>query len=227
MLYRSGDLARRRNDGDLEYLGRTDDQVKIRGFRIEPGEIEAVLLTSPSVRSAAVVPSASNEGDRRLVAYVVPHEGARIQVSELREHLLDHLPEYMIPAGFAVLDALPINENGKLDRRLLPPVDAAPAPSKVPIAPRTSTEAELVEIWKNALELSEVGVADNFFDLGGHSMLAVKIISRARQRFAVELPVATLFHASTIAKLAAVIDGLTLTLAAPPATLAARDVIEL
>ncbi len=227
MLFRSGDLARRRNDGDLEYLGRADDQVKVRGFRIEPGEIEAALLSNPSVGSAAVVLSITGGGDRRLLAYVVPHEGTRVQVSELREHLRDRLPEYMIPAGFAVLDALPINENGKLDRRLLPPIDAKPAPSKAPIAPRTATEAGLAEIWKNALELPEVGVADNFFDLGGHSMLAVKIISRARERFAVELPIAALFHAPTIAKLAAVIDGLTLTLASPPATLDERDVIEL
>jgi amino acid adenylation domain-containing protein len=226
-LYRSGDLARRRNDGDLEYLGRADDQVKVRGFRIEPAEIETALLNHPSVRSAAVVLQTAAGGDRRLVAYVVPDERVSIAIPELREHLRDRLPEYMIPAGFCVIDELPINENGKLDRRRLPSIEARPAPSSEPIAPRTATEIALAEIWRSALDLPSLGVADNFFDVGGHSMLAVKIVSRTRERFGIELPVAALFHAPTIAKLAAVVDGLTVTLASAPRTTAARDVIEL
>jgi amino acid adenylation domain-containing protein len=226
-LYRSGDLARRRNDGDLEYLGRADDQVKVRGFRIELQEIEAALLDHRLVHAAAVVLETSAAGDRRLVAYVVPQDGAGVEIAGLREHLRDHLPEYMIPAGFAVIDALPINENGKLDRRRLPSIEMRPAPSNNPVAPRTRTEAALAEIWRSALELPGLSVADNFFDVGGHSMLAVKIVSRAREHFGVELPVATLFHAPTIAKFAAVIDGLTLTLPSAPGNTTARDVIEL
>ena len=226
-LYRSGDLARRRNDGDLEYLGRADGQVKVRGFRIEPSEIETVLLDHPSVHAAAVLLETSVEGDSRLVAYVVPQHDSRIEIAALREHLRDRLPEYMIPAGFAVIDALPLNENGKLDRRRLPSADARPPQSSAPIAPRTTTEAALAEIWRSTLELPGLSVADNFFDVGGHSMLAVKIVSRTREQFGVDLPVATLFHAPTIAKFAAVIDGLTLTLASAPGTTTARDVIEL
>ena len=226
-LYRSGDLARRRHDGDLEYLGRADDQVKMRGFRIEPAEIETALLDHPSVHAAAVLLETTAGGDRRLVAYVVPQHDRRIEIAALREHLRDRLPEYMIPAGFAVIDALPLNENGKLDRRRLPSIDARTPPSSDPIAPRTTTEAALAEIWRSALELPGLSVADNFFDVGGHSMLAVKIVSRAREHFGVELPIATLFHAPTIAKFAAVIDGLTLTLASAPGTTTARDVIEL
>lgn len=226
-LYRSGDLARRRNDGDLEYLGRADDQVKVRGFRIEPAEIETALLDHPSVHATAVLLETSSGGDRRLLAYVVPQPNGRVDVAALREHLRDRLPEYMIPAGFAVIDALPLNENGKLDRRRLPAFDARPPESSDPIAPRTTTEVALAEIWRSTLEIPGLSVADNFFDVGGHSMLAVKIVSRAREHFGVELPVATLFHAPTIAKFAAVIDGLTLTLASAPGTTTARDVIEL
>jgi amino acid adenylation domain-containing protein len=226
-LYRSGDLARRRNDGDLEYLGRADGQVKVRGFRIEPAEIETALLDHPSVHAVAVLLETSAGGDRRLVAYVVPQDERRIEIAALREHLRDRLPEYMIPAGFAVIDALPLNENGKLDRRRLPSIDARPAQPIDAIAPRTTTEAALAEIWRSTLELPGLSVADNFFDIGGHSMLAVKIVSRACEHFGVELPVATLFHAPTIAKFAAVIDGLTLTLASAPGATTARDVIEL
>jgi amino acid adenylation domain-containing protein len=226
-LYRSGDLARRRNDGDLEYVGRADDQVKVRGFRIELGDIEAALLGHASVGAAAVVLTTTSGGDRRLAAYVVPKAGAIVRSPDLLAHLHDAIPDYMIPAGVAVLDHLPINENGKLDRRRLPPVEAWPARAADPVSPRTATEAALAEIFRSALELPAIGVADNFFDAGGHSMLAVRIVSRARELFGIDLPVSTLFHAPTVERLAAVVDGLTLTAASSPRQAASRDVIEL
>jgi amino acid adenylation domain-containing protein len=226
-LYRSGDLARRRNDGDLEYVGRADDQVKVRGFRIELGDIEAALLGHASVGAAAVVLTTTSGGDRRLAAYVVPKAGAIVRSPDLLAHLHDAIPDYMIPAGVAVLDHLPINEHGKLDRRRLPPVEAWPARAADPVSPRTATEAALAEIFRSALELPAIGVADNFFDAGGHSMLAVRIVSRARELFGIDLPVSTLFHAPTVERLAAVVDGLTLTAASSPRQAASRDVIEL
>ena len=225
-LYRSGDLARRRADGDIEYLGRIDQQVKIRGFRIELGEIETALLGHPTVREAAVVLTTSGIGERRLVAYVVTHGRTAIPTADLLAHLRSRLPDYMVQAAFVFMDALPINENGKLDRRRLPAAAAAPAASDDPVLPRTPTEHALAQIWKETLELSFVSVHDNFFDLGGHSMIAVKIAMRSRETFDIDLPVAALFRAPTVAKLAEAIDAMKIT-ARPRAAAADREVIEL
>ena len=225
-LYRSGDLARRRADGALEYLGRIDQQVKIRGFRIELGEIEAALLGHPTVREAAVVLTSSGIGERRLVAYVVTHGRTAIPTADLLAHLRSRLPDYMVPAAFVFMDALPINENGKLDRRRLPAAAAAPVASDDPVLPRTPTEHALAQIWKETLELSFVSVHDSFFDLGGHSMIAVKIAMRSRETFDIDLPVAALFRAPTVAKLAEAIDAMKIT-ARPRVAAADREVIEL
>ena len=224
-LYRSGDLARRRPDGDLEYLGRIDQQVKIRGFRIEPAEIESVLLDHPAVREAAVVVASTAAGEPRLAAYVVTQtEGG--SPADLLAHLRTRLPDYMVPAAFVFLGSLPLNENGKLDRRRLPAPNGAPPVPHEAVGPRTPTEVALAGIWQEALELSYVGIHDSFFDLGGHSMLAVKIARRSREAFGVDLPVAALFRAPTVAKLAEAIDALKVT-ARPRTASADREVIEL
>jgi amino acid adenylation domain-containing protein len=202
-LYRSGDLARRLPDGGMDYLGRIDFQVKIRGFRIELGEIEAVLLQHPSVRLAAVLAREEpdrldNPGDRRLVAYVVPRDRS-LSVEDLRAALRQRLPEYMVPAAFVVLDALPLTANGKLDRRALPAPDAAPRGPAV--APRTATEEAIAAVWREVLGLPAVGVKDSFFDLGGHSLLVVQVHRRLSAQFP-ELAIVDLFRYPTISALA-------------------------
>jgi amino acid adenylation domain-containing protein len=205
-LYRSGDRARWLADGGLEFLGRADDQVKVRGFRIEPGEIESALLEHPGVREAVVL--ARDEGDqRRLVAWTVPAAGAALQPSELRAHLAARLPDYMVPAAFVALDALPLTRNGKVDRRALPEPDAA-AGAAAWIAPRTPTEEVLAGIWSGLLGVDHVGGDDGFFALGGHSLLATRVVSRVREAFHVDLPLRAIFESPTLSALAAAIDRL-------------------
>jgi len=197
-LYRSGDLARRLPDGDIDYLGRIDFQVKIRGFRIELGEIEAVIEKHPSVLHAAILAREDRPGDRRLVAYVVPRDAA-LSVEDLRGTLRQRLPEYMVPAAFVVLEALPLTANGKLDRRALPAPDAA---SRGPVvAPRTTTEEAIATVWREVLGLPAVGVEDSFFDLGGHSLLIVQVHRLLSSQFP-ELAVVDLFRYPTISALA-------------------------
>ncbi len=197
-LYRSGDLARRLPDGDIDYLGRIDFQVKIRGFRIELGEIEAVIEKHPSVLHAAILAREDRPGDRRLVAYVVPRD-ATLSLEDLRGALRQRLPEYMVPAAFVVLGALPLTANGKLDRRALPAPDAA---SRGPVvAPRTATEEAIAAVWREVLGLPAVGVEDSFFDLGGHSLLIVQVHRLLAGQFP-ELAVVDLFRYPTISALA-------------------------
>ncbi|HEY0022717.1 MAG TPA: non-ribosomal peptide synthase/polyketide synthase [Longimicrobium sp.] len=198
-LYRTGDRARWRADGTLEFLGRTDFQVKIRGFRIEPGEIEAVLREHEGVRECAVLVR-EDAGESRLVAYVA----GGVEADALREHLRRSLPEYMVPAAFVVLDALPLTPNGKLDRHALPAPDYAAGADRY-VAPRTPAEEALAEIWAEVLGLDRVGVQESFFDLGGHSLLATRVVSRVRKRFGVELPLRALFEHRTVEELARVV----------------------
>jgi amino acid adenylation domain-containing protein len=198
-LYRTGDRARWRADGTLEYLGRTDFQVKIRGFRIELGEIEAVLRQHESVADCVVIARAEM-GDQRLVGYVV----GEAEADGLREHLRRSLPEYMVPAAIVVLEALPLTPNGKLDRKALPAPEYAADADRY-VAPRTPVEEVLAEIWAEVLGLDRVGVQESFFDLGGHSLLATRVVSRVRQRFGVELPLRAVFEHRTVEELARVV----------------------
>ncbi|MCA1615651.1 MAG: amino acid adenylation domain-containing protein [Acidobacteria bacterium] len=203
-LYKTGDLARFRPDGQLELLGRRDRQVKVRGFRIEPGEVEAALVTHPDVREAAVVTREEPPGRKRLVAYTVPAGGRAPEADALRRHLKERLPEYMLPSAFVSLDALPLMPNGKVDRKRLPAPDGArPELGQGYVAPRTDLEKMLAEMWQAVLRVSEVGVHDNFFDLGGDSIHAAIFINGLQKRLGVVIYVVALFDAPTVAALAA------------------------
>ena len=207
-LYRTGDLARRRPDGAIEFVGRTDHQVKLRGFRVEPGEIQAVLESHPGVREAFVVPWEEGD-DRRLAAYVVPADTSASAAAELRAFLRQRLPDYMMPAAFITLAALPLTPNLKVDR------DALPAPGgdldtagEETAAPRTPTEELLLGLWEELLGVRGIGVRDDFFALGGHSLLAVQLISRVREACAVEVPLRALFETPTVEGLAEEVEAL-------------------
>ncbi|HVS00913.1 MAG TPA: amino acid adenylation domain-containing protein, partial [Thermoanaerobaculia bacterium] len=215
-LYRTGDLARRLPDGTLEYLGRIDFQVKVRGFRIELGEVEAVLGSHPEVRESVVVAR-----DGRLVAYVV----ARGEAQDLREHLRDRLPEYMVPSAFVFLEAFPLTPSGKVDRKALPAPEISRGSDGEYAAPSNPTEELLAGIWAEVLGLDRVGVRDSFFSLGGHSLLATRVVSRIRETFGVEVPLRRLFEAPTVAGLARVVrqEGAT---QAPPILRVPRDTPE-
>ena len=200
-LYRTGDLARRRADGTLEFLGRIDHQVKVRGFRIELGEIESVLCAAPGVGEAVAIVREDAPGDRRIVAYVVP-EGEEVPVaSGLRTFLKERLPEPMIPSAFVLLPALPLNPNGKVDRKALP------APAAVAVgdgfeAPRTPTEETVAAAWCAVLHRESAGIHDDFFESGGHSLLATQLVSRLKISLGVDLPLRAVFETPTIAGLA-------------------------
>jgi amino acid adenylation domain-containing protein/non-ribosomal peptide synthase protein (TIGR01720 family) len=197
-MYRTGDLVRWTPDGEIAFVGRADDQVKIRGFRVELGEIEAALLAEPDVAEAVVVARQDPGGPKRLVGYVVPAPGG--DPSRLRERLAATLPDYMVPAAFVTLAALPLNANAKVDRRALP--DPAPEAGPDFVEPRTDAERALADIWRSVLRVPEVGVEDNFFSLGGDSILSIQVVSRARAA-GLELTPRDLFAHPTIATLAA------------------------
>ena len=206
-LYNTGDIARYRPDGNIEFLGRTDHQVKIRGFRIELGEIEGTLEQHPAVLQAIVQPQEVAPGEKRLVAYVVAERESRPTAGELRGFLKDKLPEHMVPAVFVLLDAFPLTTNGKVNRRALPtPDDRRPELEQVFVACRTPTEELLAAIWSQVLGIERVGIYDNFFQLGGHSLLATQVVSRIREAFQVEMPLRRLFEAPTVAGLAESVD---------------------
>jgi amino acid adenylation domain-containing protein len=225
-LYRTGDLVRRLADGSVVYLGRIDHQVKIRGFRIELGEIESALRGHPEVREAVVLAREDRPEERRLVAYLVADED-RLTAGELRDFLRERLPEHMVPAAFAWLEALPLTANGKVDRRALPVAEeGSGGEGREPVAPRTPFEELLAGIWAEALRAERVGVEDNFFDLGGHSLLATRVISRIREAFGVGLPVRSLFDRPTVSRLAEVIVEALRTgdvSSAPPLAATARE----
>ncbi|WP_141753459.1 AMP-binding protein, partial [Duganella sp. HH101] len=205
-MYKSGDLARYLEDGSIEYLGRIDHQVKLRGFRIELGEIEAVLAALEPVREALVLAREDVAGDKRLVAYLVAHDGEQLpDAAGLRAALLASLPEYMVPAHFVVLDQLPLTPNGKVDRKALPAPDMARSEEGY-VAPRTAAEEAMADIWAGVLNLDKVGMHDNFFTLGGHSLLAITLVERMR-RAGLNVDVRTLFATPTIAALAGASGG--------------------
>ena len=198
-MYRSGDLARYRSDGELEFVGRNDYQVKIRGFRIELGEIEARLTEYPGVREAVVIARDDTPGEQRLVAY---YTGMELPATALREHMKSGLPQYMVPAAFVYLDDLPLTPNGKLDRKALPGPEEEAYASRAYEAPQGSIEQTLARLWSHLLKVERVGRQDNFFDLGGHSLLAVQLISRIRQELQVEVTLSALFEHPHLAALA-------------------------
>ena len=208
-VYRSGDLALRRDDGVLEFLGRLDHQVKVRGYRIELGEIEAALLEGPGLRDAVVLAREDTPGDVRLVAYVVALAKPAPSVGELREHLRKHLPEFMVPAHMVFLDALPQTPNGKVDRKALPVPDAdKPASGAVAfIAPGNELEQAIAAVWADVLKLPQVGMRDNFFDLGGHSLLAVQAHRRLRESLGSGLSITDIFRFPTVQSLAGYLAG--------------------
>ncbi len=214
-MYRTGDLARHLPDGRIEYMGRIDTQVKIRGFRVELGEVDTVLKLHPGVRDAVTVAQPGAAGTLRLVAYLVAAaEGVgagEIETAAVDAFLRSRLPEHMVPSAYVVLDALPLNANGKLDREALPVPELARLEGAVYVAPSTPTEEVLGAIWSDLLEVERVGIRDDFFALGGHSLLATRVMARVRQALGVELPLRELFNHSTVEKLAERIDEATLT----------------
>ena len=230
-LYKTGDLARYRPDGTLEFLGRIDHQVKLRGFRIELGEIEAVLTQHPDV-SQAVVALREDAGEPQLVAYVVLNfellilnSKLKTQNSKLKTYLSAHLPPHMVPSQFVALDALPLLPNGKVNRKALPkpdrPIRAAAR------SPQTATEQKIAGIWQEVLKLAQVGAEDSFFDMGGNSLSATRVNTRLRKAFELEMPLRVMFERPTIAELAVHIDALQMTLNQPVAEAAGRKEIEL
>jgi len=203
-MYRSGDLVRSREDGNVEYLGRLDHQIKIRGFRIELGEIEAVLDQHSDVLRSVVVAQEESCGDKRLIAYVVMNTESEASAAQLREHARKQLPDYMIPAAIVQLATLPLTPNGKVDRKALPAPKAMDFASDVNyVAPRNPIERKLVMLWEATLGIHPIGVRTSFFDLGGRSLLAARLFTKISRVFGRDLPLATLFRASTIEQLAA------------------------
>jgi amino acid adenylation domain-containing protein len=205
-LYRTGDMVRYLTDGAVEFLGRIDSQVKLRGFRIELGEIETALQSHPSVSQAVVVVHQDDSGDKRLVAYLVPEPGEQPAIRDLRAFLAGSLPPYMIPAVYVTVDGMPLNPNGKVDRKRLPePAALRLAPDSTHASPRTPTEKLVAAIWSELLGIEDPGIHDNFFELGGHSLLATQMVSRLQQQFGWLAQVRTVFEHPTIAELSGAI----------------------
>ncbi|MDB6033840.1 MAG: amino acid adenylation protein [Verrucomicrobiales bacterium] len=200
-LYRTGDLARWRMNGDLEYQGRVDQQVKVRGYRVEPAEVEAILLQHPAVAQALVITRADATGVKQLAAYVVPKISPGPGVLELRSFLQQRLPEYMVPAFIVSLNQLPLSPNGKVDRRALPAPEAH-GNAKTHCEPRNETERQLREIWEAVLQTRPIGITDKFFALGGHSLMAMRLLALTEKAFGARIPVATLFQNPTIEQMA-------------------------
>ncbi|HEY4465915.1 MAG TPA: condensation domain-containing protein, partial [Streptosporangiaceae bacterium] len=207
-MYRTGDLVRWIvPGGQLEFVGRADEQVKIRGFRVEPGEIEAVLGRHPGVAEAVVIARPDDDGPNRLVAYVVPGPGARVSPAQLREHTAGVLPGYMVPAAFVVMNEWPLSPNGKLDRRALPAPDWGAAGDGEYVPPRTDAERAVAGIWADVLGTGRVGAHDDFFALGGDSILSVQVASRIGAVFGAQIPARAVFDTRTVAGLAAMLPA--------------------
>jgi thioester reductase-like protein len=205
-MYRTGDLARMRADGVLEFVGRGDDQVKLRGFRIELGDVEAALAAHPSVSQAVAGLRTASGGDAVLAAWLVPADGHVIDAGELRGFLRGRLPEYMVPSLLLEIESLPLTPNGKIDRRALPDPVRSPRDTAALRAPSTETERTMMQLWREMLGSDVQGLDEDFFDLGGHSMLAARLLSRVRDVFGTEIPLRALFEAPTVAGLARSLD---------------------
>jgi amino acid adenylation domain-containing protein len=209
-LYRTGDLARWLPDGQIAFLGRVDEQVKIRGYRVEPSEIATVLGQHSAVRTSVVVVREDEPGEKELVAYVVLATGAKLNAGELRDHLRKRLPDYMVPAEFVSISRVPVTANGKLNRAALPAPNGSRPHAEAYVEPRTPVEEELVKILAPLLKLQRVGVNDNFFLLGGHSLLGTQLIARISETFGVELTLLKLFDHPTVAEMSSEIEELIL-----------------
>jgi hypothetical protein len=202
-LYKTGDLARYLPDGNIEFLGRADDQIKLRGYRIELGEVISVLRQHEEVDDAVVIVREDEPGDKRLIAYVVPRNGTALTAGELRGFMRERLPEYMVPSTFESLVELPLLPNGKVNRRALPVPLQTFAPSEVAyVPPGTEMERLLTSIWTDVLKRDQIGIHDNFFDLGGHSFLAIKAHYRLTQELQKEIPLLRIFEYPTVHTLA-------------------------
>ncbi|MTI47958.1 MAG: amino acid adenylation domain-containing protein [Firmicutes bacterium] len=202
LMYKTGDLARYLPDGNIEYLNRVDHQVKIRGFRIELEEVESVLAQYPTIKEVIVMPKEDKQGIKELVAYILPHKDKMITTGEVYTYMKMKLPEYMIPSRFIMIDEIPLTPNGKIDKGLLPNPDRNMFSDKTNNPPRDYIEFELVKIWEEVLNTSNIQVYDNFFTVGGHSMLVMTLINKIHNKFGIQLPISTLFERSTIAELA-------------------------
>ncbi|HVG17441.1 MAG TPA: amino acid adenylation domain-containing protein, partial [Blastocatellia bacterium] len=226
-LYKTGDRCRYTEDGKVEFLGRADNQVKVRGFRIEPEEIEAAINELAGVKQAAALAWQSEEGDKRLVAYVVPEDGAGLSGGDLREHLKNKLPDYMIPSQFICVAEIPLTPNGKLDRRALPsPGGGERDGAEVFAEPRTMVEQLIAGIWAEVLKTERVSTSDNFFELGGHSLLATQVVSRMRDIFKVKVKLSHVFESPTMGALAEIVEQILRSeerLEVPPINPAPRD----
>jgi acyl-coenzyme A synthetase/AMP-(fatty) acid ligase/acyl carrier protein len=208
-IYKTGDKARYLSDGNIEFLGRIDDQVKIRGYRIELGEIEAILGQQPGVKECVVIVREDQPNDVRLVAYIVPDKKLDPQnLPSLLRHLLKQkLPEYMVPSTFVILESLPLTPNGKVDRRTLPVPDKSSFAREANFIPaRNYLELKLTSIWEVCLDIHPIGVQDNFFEIGGHSLLALNIMAQIQEQLGKNLPLATLLNNPTIEQLASIIS---------------------
>jgi amino acid adenylation domain-containing protein len=207
-IYKTGDLVHYFPDGNLVYLNRADSQVKIRGFRIELGEIESAISRFEGMKENVVIAREDAQGEKMLVAYCVTGTASGLDEQSLKLHLKEKLPDYMIPAAFVRMDILPLTSNNKVDRKALPdPVSLSSSVSKEYVAPKTITEKKLVGIWSSILKIEKIGIMDDFFEIGGHSMIAVTLIIKIEKEFGIRLPLATLFEQSNIQKLAKVIEN--------------------
>jgi acyl carrier protein len=206
-LYKTGDFGRLLPGGSIEFVGRVDDLVKVRGFRVELGEIAKTIRQHPEINDAFVLALDAESDHIRIVAYAVPNPRSTISVNDLRSYVQIKLPDYMVPARFIFLDALPVSPNGKIDRKALPvPGRSRPELDTPFVASRTPLEEDLAQIWGEVLELDQIGIRDKFLDLGGNSLAATQIISRVIARFQIEIPLRSLFESPTVAEMAMVIS---------------------
>jgi hypothetical protein len=202
-LYRTGDLGRFRSDGNVEFIGRADFQVKVRGFRIELGEIESFLNNHPSVKQSVVVAQGDDLANNKLAAYIVLEDGADLTVNVLREQVRKFLPEYMIPSGFKIIDAFPLNPSGKVDRKRLPEINGDPSEREAAyVPPQTGLERNIASVWQDVLKIEIVGLDDNFFDLGGHSLLMTKAHMQLQELLKREFTIIDMFSHPTIRSMA-------------------------
>ncbi|HWF19955.1 MAG TPA: non-ribosomal peptide synthetase, partial [Verrucomicrobiae bacterium] len=199
-LYKTGDLARYLPDGNIQFLGRIDHQVKVRGFRIELGEIESVLRRHPDIRETIVVARADQNGEKRLIAYVVADQQPTLTPRELKTHVASLLPEYMVPSAFVLMDALPLTPNGKVDRKALPEPESQ-SENCDSIPPSTPAEMAVAKLWCEVLGVKQVGIHDNFFELGGHSLMATQLISRFSKFHKIQVKLRDIFNAPTVAEM--------------------------